>query len=75
MDRIDTVAIADADGIVHIAVGHPGERVHVVVERVAPVVESSRILAAFDEARRPLQGRVWADPEDVAQLRHEGHDL
>lgn len=75
MDRIDTVAIADAHGIVHIAVGQPGERVHVVVEPAAPGVGSARILAAFDEARRPLEGRVWAEPEEVARLRHEGHDL
>jgi hypothetical protein len=75
LDRIDTIAVADAEGVVHIRVGHPGERVHVVAEPAGVTVGLSPILAAFDAARRPLEGRVWADPEQVSQLRHEGHDL
>lgn len=68
MDRIETDAVADENGIVHVAAGPAGARVHVTIDAIAAQAGPSQALAAFDAIRATLTGRVWAEPADIANL-------
>jgi hypothetical protein len=57
MERFETDAVADAHGVVHIRVGHPGERVHVAVKPVANELPLSQV----DMLRSRLAANVWPD--------------
>lgn len=72
MDRIETEAVADENGMVHIAAGPAGVRVHVTIDAISVEASPSRALAAFDAVRATLTGRVWADPADIANLLEHG---
>lgn len=67
MDRLETDAVADAQGYVHVHVGKPGTLVHVSVEtKTAP---PSSLQA--DRAER-FAGRIWLTDELLQELRTEG---
>lgn len=67
MDRLETDAVADAQGYVHVHVGKPGTLVHVSVEtKTAPLAAQQA-----DRAQR-FAGRVWLTDELLQELRDEG---
>ena len=72
MDRIETEAVADENGVVHVTAGAAGARVHVTIDAIAVPTSPSRALAAFDAVRATLTGRVWADPAEITQLIEQG---
>ncbi len=69
MDRIETDAIADQNGMVHVHVGAPGAHVHVAVEARAPQFAAVDDLEAFSCR---FAGRVWLTPDLLTELREEG---
>ena len=68
MDRIETDAMTDENGMVHVAAGLAGARVHVTIAPLPSPTHPTTALAALDAMRAKLVGRVWAEPEDIANL-------
>lgn len=58
MERFETDAVADDLGMVHLAVGRPGLRVHVSVE---PVETPGPAPTALQRMREHLASSVWPD--------------
>lgn len=66
MDRLETDAVADAQGYVHVHVGKPGTVVHVLVEPKA----FQALDALHDRADR-YAGRIWLTDALLQELRSE----
>lgn len=76
MDRLETDATADSNGMVHIHVGSPGRQVHVVVDTPVAALPGAKRAAAFAELAAWLSANgATMDPELVSELKHAGHNV
>lgn len=67
MDRLETDAVADARGYVHVHVGKPGTLVHISIE----TKEALQVAHQIDCADR-FAGRIWLTDDLLQELRDEG---
>lgn len=73
MDRIETSATADANGMVHIDVGVPGRVVHVVVEAATDPLPGAGNVAFFYSMRLGLAAQgAWIDHDEVPAAIRDG---